>query len=293
MLEETIAEIKYWHRARNFAMEARKRNDLQLGAQLRTFMGWSLFKPAEERKQIETQARTLIATGEALLKDKPTGAEDTDDYRTYALVIESALAARDPYAKMEAIAVKEMERLAKLLPVWDAFGADVKGFGARSLAVIVGEAGDLSGYPKKGHLWKRMGLAVIDGTRQGGLRKTASAEAWIEHGYNRKRRSYMFVIGDVLVKQTGGVYRQVYLDRKEYEREQAVARGLTVAPAAKIPKKDADKYISDGHIHHRAQRYMEKRLLKDLWQAWRTASGPVSKEHRLTAVAEIQQQEAA
>ena len=27
--------------------------------------------------------------------------------------------------------------------------------------------------------------------------------------------------------------------------------------------------MSDGHVHRRAQRYMEKRLLKDLWQAWK------------------------
>ena len=153
------------------------------------------------------------------------------------------------------------------LPVLTGFGEAVRGFGAVSLAVIVAEAGDLSAYPKEGHLWKRMGLAVMDGVRQGGLSKGAASEDWIEHGYNATRRSKMFVIGDVLIK-TAGVYREVYLARKDYERARAEAAGLAVLPSAKIGKANAATSISDGHIHRRAQRYMEKRLLKDLWQAW-------------------------
>jgi len=112
-----------------------------------------------------------------------------------------------------------------------------------------------------------MGVAVLDGTRQGGLAKTAPKEAWIAHGYNRQRRSRMWNIGDALIKN-GVLYRKVYLARKEYERKRAEANGLTVAPSAKIPKGRAAEFMSDGHIHRRAQRYMEKRLLRDLWQAW-------------------------
>jgi hypothetical protein len=116
-------------------------------------------------------------------------------------------------------------------------------------------------------VWKRLGLAVIDGVRQGGLPKSASKDDWIAHGYSRVRRSRMFVIGDALIK-ANGEYRAVYLARKEYERQRAEAAGLTVAPALKIPKARANEFISDGIIHRRAQRYREKRLLRDLWQAW-------------------------
>ena len=97
--------------------------------------------------------------------------------------------------------------------------------------------------------------------------KSASKDDWIAHGYSRVRRSRMFVIGDALIK-ANGEYRAVYLARKEYERQRAEAAGLTVAPALKIPKARANEFISDGIIHRRAQRYMEKRLLRDLWQAW-------------------------
>jgi hypothetical protein len=266
-LAPIIGEIRDWHRQRNYVMECRKAADLRLGAHLRTELGWKRDLPKEEGDAIRKRAADLITLGEKVVKGKATGIGDVD-FAKYGPIIVASINSRAVWDEIEKHATKEMERLARSLPVWASFGEGTKGFGARSLAVIVGEAGDLSNYPKKGHLWKRMGLAVIDGVRQGGLSKGASADEWIEHGYNRVRRSRMFVIGDALVKQ-GEVYRQVYLQRKEVEKANAVAAGLTVCPAAKIPAKRKNEFVSDGHIHHRAQRYMEKRLLKDLWQAWR------------------------
>lgn len=266
---ETVAAIRYWHRMRVFHMEQRKRSNLSLGAFLRIALGWSRSLPADESAAVKAKAQALIANGEAEAKGKPFTSDDT--YQEWRDTILASIASRGPHDAVEARATKEMERLAASLPVWAAFGEGVRGFGARSLAVIIGEAGDLSAYPKKGHLWKRMGLAVIDGVRQGGLKKSASAEDWIEHGYNRQRRSRMFVIGDCLVK-SGDRYRQVYLRRKDYERVKAETAGLTVAPAAKIPAKRKAEFVADGVIHRRAQRYMEKMLLRDLWAAWRRAS---------------------
>lgn len=230
-------QIRAYHRQRCFAMEQRKRADLALGAFLRTQLGWSLNLPEKERKAIEKAAQELI--------DEPSG--------EWADLISSALQSREPFAKVEKAALKQMEKLAKELPVWEIFGANVRGFGAGSLAVIVGEAGDLSNYPDESKLWKRMGLAVMDGVRQGGLAKGAKKETWIEHGYNPMRRSRMWNIGDTLIKgNRDGYYRTIYLQRKVYE----IARDPEMKPIV---------------AHRRAQRYMEKRLLKHLWQAWRAA----------------------
>jgi hypothetical protein len=270
-IEATVAEIRAWHRRRVFMMDQRKRSDLALGAFLRRHFGWSRDKPEAERKAIAKVAGELIECGEAVLKGKPHRLADTEEWADVQSVVMASLAARAPLDAVESEATKKMEALARTLPVWAGFGEDVKGFGARSLAVVVAEAGDLSNYATVAKLWKRMGLAVMNGIRQGGLRKTASADDWIAHGYSAARRSYMFVIGDVLVKNQG-VYREVYLARKAYERERAEAAGLTVVPAAKIPAKRQAEFMSDGHVHRRAQRYMEKRVLKDLWIAWRQAN---------------------
>ena len=231
-----IAQIREYHRVRCFAMEQRKRLDLALGSLLRLVLGWSLALPEAERSRIRARALALIKLGteeakalkkrkKALaalseedaneLREHPPFETDEPDYLKWRDTILSSIGAREPFKDLEKDAGKEMERLALQLPVW-VWCEPIRGFGPVSLAVIVGEAGDLSNYPRKGHLWKRMGLAVIGDIRQGGLKKTAAKEEWIAHGYNRQRRSRVWNIGDALIKGNGdGVYRQAYLARKE------------------------------------------------------------------------------
>lgn len=160
---------------------------------------------------------------------------------------------------------KKLKKHAETLPVWESFGHPVHGFGSLSLGAIIGEAGDLSIYSNPAKLWKRMGLALIGNERQ---RKCLDKEKAEQHGYSPRRRSVMFVIGDNIVKGKSA-YRTVYDERKVREIEKAKEEALTVAPAAKIPKGKHAEFRSEGHIHLRAKRYMEKRLLRDLWRAWR------------------------
>jgi hypothetical protein len=280
-LAPVIAEIRAWHTRRVFAMDQRKRLNLALGAWLRTQLGWSRNLPAADRTAIAKSTAELVELGEKIVKGKATGIGN-GAFGALGPFILANIHSRAPWDAIEEAATKEMERLARLLPAWEGFGEGVKGFGARSLAVIVGEAGDLSHYTNPAKLWKRMGLAVMAGLRQGGLRKSASAEEWIAHGYSARRRSFMWVIGDGLIKYQSA-YREVYLARKEIERAKAIAAGLTVAPAAKIPAKRKAEFMSDGHVHRRAQRYMEKRLLRDLWRSWRRAAHNVPTSQPLPA----------
>jgi hypothetical protein len=142
---------------------------------------------------------------------------------------------------------KELLKLVKPLPIMAWAGA-VKGLGLPSVAAIIGEAGDLANYSNPGKLWKRMGLAVIDGKSQG---KRTNAEEALRHGYSPARRSEMHVIGDCLVR-AGGPYADLYRARKAVEMER--------------------EGITKMHAHKRALRYIEKRLLREMWSAWRGAS---------------------
>jgi hypothetical protein len=270
-----ISAIRQLHRRRVFAMEQRKRADLALGSFLRLVLGWQRDLPDADRKRINDQAQALIALGEAQIKGKQLDIEEPE-FDAWADVILAAIGSRAPFSQLEKASEKHMKALAQQLPVWE-WAEGVRGFGPVSLATIVAEAGDLSNYDNPAKLWKRMGLAVMDGVRQGGLLKSASKEAWIVHGYNRARRSRMWNVGDALIKgNQEGPYRTAYLARKEYERAKAEAAGLIVAPAAKIPAKRVDEFMSEGHVHRRSQRYMEKLLLKHLWQEWRRAATVVS-----------------
>jgi hypothetical protein len=151
---------------------------------------------------------------------------------------------------------KVLEKQAKRLPVWKHVEG-VKGIGPLMLAGIVGEAGDVGSYKSVSALWKRMGMAVIAGGRQ---RRVTGADA-MEHGYSPARRSLMWNIGDCIIKaqvrkdpedeekRIGiGPLGQLYLDRKAYE---------------------ADRVETKAHAHNRAKRYVEKRLLRELYAAWR------------------------
>lgn len=161
---------------------------------------------------------------------------------------------------------KHMAAEAKALPAAD-WIESARGISYGSFAAIIGEAGALDNYSNPAKLWKRMGLAVIGGERQ---QRKPGAEA-LEHGYAPSRRAVMWVIGDALFR-ANGPYADLCRERKAYEARKAEAVGKIVCPAAKVPAKaDPADYMTHGHIHSRAKRWMEKRLLRDLWRAWRDA----------------------
>lgn len=143
---------------------------------------------------------------------------------------------------------KRLTKIAVKLPVWE-WAKDIRGIGALSLAAVVGEAGDLSNYATIARLWKRMGLAVIEGERQ---RRVSGIDA-LKHGYAPHRRSVVWNIGDCIIKVGGSdsPYRALYDARKVIE---------------------AERVATKAHAHNRASRYMQKRLIRDLWAAWRQAA---------------------
>ena len=144
---------------------------------------------------------------------------------------------------------RHLTRLGSQLPIAH-MAESIRGVSTLTLAVVVAECGDLSVYEKGvAGVWKRAGLAVINGERQ---RKKSNLEEAEAHGYSPSRRSVFWNIASALLKAQGkdekaGPYRLVYDERKAYERP---------------------RVESDGHAHNRAMRHMAKRLLKDLWMEW-------------------------
>lgn len=140
---------------------------------------------------------------------------------------------------------------AKQLPVWP-WVKGVRGCGPLGLGIIVCETGNLSNYSNPGKLWKRLGLAVFDDRAQ---RKVSDKAEARRQGYSPKRRAVMHNVGESLLRQNGktGYYRLLYDERKDRESE--------LHP--NLPLKQR---------HRRALRYMEKRFLLHLWQAWKKAA---------------------
>lgn len=109
---------------------------------------------------------------------------------------------------------------------------------------------DLARFPGPAHLWSYCGLDGPDWKR-----KTEDGKLT----YNRKIGTLCWNIGRSFVI-TGGPYRRVYDERKEYERNRPWCGRCH-------PKGNTDKreHCPDGHMNSKAQRYAVKRFLQDLW----------------------------
>lgn len=146
---------------------------------------------------------------------------------------------------------KQLAKDAKLAPIWP-WAEKVWGIGPMTVAMIIGECGDLSQYRTVSAVWKRAGLAVIDGQRQ---RRVTDPELALVHGYSPARRSHFYNVSSAILRAgeapegTLG-YRPVYESRKLYYQEN---------------RPDWTK----AHIHNAAMRVMVKELLEDMTNEWR------------------------
>lgn len=199
------------------------------------------------------------------------------------------LEAQEPLAKHRATYEKMLVKQVKTLPIYQ-WAKSVSGLGEVSLAGIIGECSGFNvetnewwsiGQMKSvSAVWKRMGLAVINGGRQ---RKVAGEEA-LQHGYVPTRRSVMWNVGECVVKAqwrkeaTVHAYGKYYGERKAamQERNEAGEYADTAADIVARMKKAGSKPLAENlagrltasHINNRAKRHMTKRLLRDLYVEW-------------------------
>jgi len=231
----------------------------QVKAFISRIVGYNSFQDEKERKQKGVLSNKIFKSIIECKEPIEGYEKETAIAKNASLAINAGL---DGLALERKDVEKRMAYLAEQLPVHDWWVSE-KGRAVGGLSVIIGESGNLSDYENPAKVWKRFGLAVMEGVRQGGLAKGSSAEQWIEHGYNKRRRSVVWTIGDSLIKTNKddkgdpGFYKKIYNERKEYE-----TKNLT-----KTAKKAKEKF-KPIVAHRKAQRYMEKRLLRDLWNEW-------------------------
>jgi hypothetical protein len=244
---DQLAELQV---RRKFYIGAVNKQTNAAKALVRRYMGWRYDSDDAERERMNNEAASIVA---AALSGKMAAGVMPD-----LMVVRAAI---EPMQNARDAVEKEMKRVVRTLPVF-AWAKEVRGFGELGLAVVLAEAGDLAKYPKKGHLWKRLGLAAHDGKaystwrREGGL----TAEQWVTAGYSPRRRAEMFaVVSEPLFRHqsmSDGPYRAIY-DRRR--------------AATAIAHDDWTK----GHSHADGLRIMTKHLIRDLWNAYRRAIVPV------------------
>ena len=161
---------------------------------------------------------------------------------------------RKRYAELEKGPAKEMVKCVEAMPIWE-WAKDIRGCGPMVMAKLLA-IWNPGNFPTIAKSWKRLGLAVIDGERQ---RKRTDKRLAVIHGYSPKRRSIVWQMEDCLHKGNGdGYYREVYKERREYEKEM---------------HPEWDHVKKPGFSYQRARRYMIKRFIKNMWCEWRKLEG--------------------
>jgi hypothetical protein len=258
---------------------------------VRRAMGWRMDLPDAERERINDAAAAVV---KSIQNHEPQ--TDPLAIRVAPYVVANEAAQGPSQALLDDLE-KQMERLAKTLPVYAKFVEPLKGLGALGLAIIVGEAGNLSDSATPSRLWKRAGLAPKP------CYAMTTKDGNEAHLIPRARRSAFWTIADSMFRQDNQYTRSIW-PYVAKEIEKAKAEGLVVSAGS---KQTADNWQSHGverpevkvkagtpnrtcgHIQKRARRKAEKDMLLDLWKAWhetdKEADGQsVNDTHTCTAV---------
>jgi len=264
-LTATISELIALQRQRKFCIVSQSRCDRSVESFIATQLGYNKDADAKERKAVFAKASAFRKEVEKNGGGQSAFESHKADAPSVAIpLIVLSASAREAWDKHRNQVEKRMRKLAQTLPGWG-YASTIKGLGEKSYAILIGECGDWSNYATKERVWKRLGLAVIEGERQG---RRSNAEDAAKHGYSPKRRSEAWNIADSLFKHQWrgakddtpagpiGRYGEIYAKRKAHTETR---EGWTPA-----------------HRDNDARRVMTKVLIEDLWKAWRQDVRPVS-----------------
>ena len=239
----------------------------------------------ERKKKLEEAGNATKQVGRLSKKKRAEIGGDAFEHELSG-IINTGTVAFDGFEDMMLSHEKKMIALAEKLPVVDwVKHDDQRGFGILSLAIVVGETGDLFNYSTPQKVWKRLGCAPFtkDGeTRMGATWKSRkkskscvrlSDDEWSAFGYSPRRRSVSFLIGENLMKLNKGAYRLRWLESK--------IRAAETHPEWEWSDCDACKKSGDGNCgtcggtgkkcqqaHRHGMLLSAKLLLKNLWIEW-------------------------
>jgi hypothetical protein len=280
-----ILAIRHAHRLRQRAIVANTKLTNQCKAIVRGFLGIERFG---DRDSPEAKAAEKFVDAEYKKALADPASELNEAIAPY-------LRAQEPLEAEIQHRAKVMIRELRKLPIID-FCKKTKGLGDVSLATIIAEATSVNRtdneFGKAGEvfvvgdfksvsaLWKRLGVAVIDGHRQGNPGAGATEDTWVTEGYNRKRRSVLWnatgpmILGmgkwrpafgeDVDANPDLTPQQRIFAKRVRLESDKL---GLPVTTA--INAKGEHKESYKKHATNRALRYLGKCMVADLFSEWR------------------------
>lgn len=250
--EHLIAELVLLQKQRKFCIVSQSRCNRAIESLLASFLGYAPSKGDKDTKA----GKAVFARAQAIRKAIEKGGTDPAIPDSIAMMVNFSAKSRALYDAHRDNTEKRMRKIVRDLPAYG-FVQAVAGFGDLGFATILGETGDLSNYATKERVWKRCGLAVINGERQ---RRVADVEMAAEHGFNPKRRAEIWAIAD-------SMFKHQWSGAKE-DRE-ACAKGRYGEVYSRRKSATEDRGWTPKHRDNDARRIMMKALLEELWRAWR------------------------
>lgn len=151
-------------------------------------------------------------------------------------------------------------------PIYNEFLIKIKGCGPAMSAVIITSI-DIARSTYPSSIWKFAGLDVVEGSGRSRRKEHLRTVKYTnKDGEEAERRGITFnpflktkligVLAPCLIKAKNEPYAQIYADYKH-----------------RLENKPGWAERSKGHRHNAAMRYMTKRFLVDLYNAWRKLAG--------------------
>lgn len=262
-LSTIVEALKARHRERRHWMGVQQVLDRKLESYIR--INETDWHPTDD------EAARKKANEEVAAKIKTARAGEGDPWLIE--IVETNDKARAPADPKRALQEKDMEKLAKQLPV-ASWVETIPGFGLLGLATIIAETGDLSNYSTVSKVWKRLGYAPYRGKAGSTWKRekwrdapALTKEEWIANPFSGRRYALIHTISIWLlnkqwigaaktedgVGKPNGKYGEVYAKRRAHTA---------------ITHPDWTKQ----HSHMDGLRKMMKEVLKDLHSEWNARS---------------------
>lgn len=267
-IEETVNFIILRQVMRKYVIKLEVANLNTTSSYIARLCGFDATEDEESRAKVWARAKGIVKTAFNEKDQKPEDKKVADAAKhELAMAREMMLPLTTRREEIET----EMECAATTLPV-SKFLENVPGVKAIGLAVIIGEAGNLSNYSSIRKLWRRLGFGMAEGHEahaystwrmKGGL----TADDWTRAGYSPKRLGQIYGVISVPLNmhKAKGKYGVVYNKRR--------AQTLVSHPEWYLDKNGKQKLSPKGepssaHAMNDAIRIMTKSFLKDLYTEW-------------------------
>jgi len=276
-----IRELASQQRMRISLIVAQGSLNRRVEAIVASHQGYRLDAPGPARKAAFAAAKRYRVAVEGGGKDQvESGTQHVLVLPAVNAVILASAAARINFDHERERVEKRMRELAQQLPIWGAFCDPVRGFGALSLAILIGETGSIcpngiAEFRTVSGLWRYLGLAVLNGERQ----QRRTGDRALTEKFSPTKRAQAWVVSDTLLRaqwrgaksdEDGNVlaegralgrYGEIYAKRRAHTAPR-------VDETAHLPNTDRAKW-TPGRCFNDARRVMVKAMLRDLWVAWR------------------------